>query len=326
MLKLRVSVNKEAMKIVDKMLSEEESLNIKSYKSKSGATVIDCGVEVVGGYRAGIYVSEVCLGGLATISLTLDTYDDLSLPSIVEFIDSPTIACMGSQYAGWKISYEKFSALGSGPARALALKPKKLFKKIEYQDYSDEAVLVLEANEYPPDEALVNVASACKVDPKNLYVIVAPINSIVGSIQVSCRVVEVGIHKLDVVGFDIKRILGGFGKCPIAPLHPDPMIMMGLTNDVLIYAGDVSITVSYENDEELASLVSKVPSSTSPSYGKPFYEIYKEAGFDFYKVDPRIFAPASITTYNKVSGRVHKGGRVNMKLLVKLLSESLGIS
>ncbi len=312
---MAVSVNKRALKILEGMLSEEDALGIKSFRSKCGATVVDCGVKAPGSCRAGIYVAEICLGGLASISLTLKAYGDLTLPAIEEAVDFPAIACMCSQYAGWRIAFKGFRGLGSGPARALALKPRKLFEKIGYRDSSDEAVLVLEADEYPPDGALAAIAEVCHVDPENLYVLVAPTNSVVGSIQVSCRVVETGIHRLDVLGFDVKRVEQGLGRCPVAPLHPDPTIMMGLANDALIYAGEVFLTVSFQDDSELASLVREASSTTSPSYGKPFYEIYREAGFDFYRIDPRIFAPASITVLNRASGRVFRSGRVDAGLL-----------
>ena len=53
----------------------------------------------------------------------------------------PVIACLGSQYAGWALASRnedtKFNALGSGPARALALK-EPLFKDIKYSDNSEK--------------------------------------------------------------------------------------------------------------------------------------------------------------------------------------------
>jgi len=314
---MTVSVNKESVKIVDEMISQADVLGIKCFFSKVGSTIIDCGIEVPGGYQAGLYVAKVCLGGLGAVALNLRRYDDFYIPVIEEFIDNPIIACMASQYAGWSIKYENFTALGSGPARALALKPKKLFQKIGYKDDFDEAVIVLETSKYPPDGALVEISNKCSINPKNLYVIVVPTNSIAGSIQVSSRIVEVGMHRLDTLGFELKSIVYGAGVCPIAPVHPDPTIMIGRTNDAIIYAGEVDLMIVYDKDEDLKSIVKNASSDASSSYGKTFYEIFKEAGFDFYNVDPKIFAPASITLRNISTGRSYRSGTVNRKLLIR---------
>ncbi|RLF23730.1 MAG: methenyltetrahydromethanopterin cyclohydrolase [Thermoprotei archaeon] len=310
-----VSVNKRSLKILDKMLSEADVLGIKYFKSKIGATIVDCGVEAKAGYAAGLYVAEICLGGLASVSIRLREYDGVTLPVVEEFTDHPVIACMASQYAGWSIRGDGFSALGSGPARALAKKPKKLFEEIGYEDQSDETVIVLEASRFPPESVLKDIADKCGVSPQNLYVIVVPTSSPAGAVQISARIVETGIHRLHVLGFKLDRILQGLGVCPIAPLHPDSTIMMGRTNDALIYAGEVTLTVRHEDDKKLEKLINEAPSCRSSSYGKPFYEIFKEAGFDFYKVDPRIFAPSSLTIFNVMSGKIHRAGRVNIDVL-----------
>jgi len=311
----RLSINKKAVKIVEEMMEKEDVLNIKCIKTNVGTTLIDCGVEVKGGYQAGIYVSKVCLGGLASINLSFKDYNGVRFPIIEEFIDHPIIACMASQYAGWRIKYDNYTALGSGPARALALKPKKLFKKIGYVDHSDEAVLVLEASKYPPGEVMLSISENCNVNPRDLYILVVPSNSLAGSVQISSRIVETGIHRLEVLGFDINKIVCGAGMCPIAPLHPDPTIMMGRTNDALIYTGEVHLYTYGVSDNELSEIIAKVPSSTSSCYGTPFYEIFKAANFDFYKVDPNIFAPAFMVITNMNSGRVFKAGRINVEVL-----------
>jgi len=92
---------------------------------------------------------------------------------------------------------------------------------------------------------------------------------------------------------------------------------MGRTNDALCYGGIASYVVDVENDEELMEIGSKVPSSTSRDYGKPFYETFKAAGFDFYKIDPNLFAPAVIYLNNKKSGRTYRFGKINDEVLIK---------
>ncbi len=311
------SLNKLALRVVDEIIEKKDILRVNVFKSTSGATLIDFGVKVDGGYEAGVYAAKVCLAGLANITLRYHDYGDIVLPVIDQFIEHPVLACMASQYAGWKVSHGEFFAMGSGPARALAKKPKKLYKEIGYEEASDEAVLVLETYQVPGDEVLGMIAEKCGVSVSNLYVLLVPTNSLAGSIQISCRIAETGIHRLHVLHFPLDRIVSAAGMCPIAPLHPDPTVMMGRTNDALIYAGETYYTVRYENEEELEGFVKEAPSDKSSSYGKPFYEIFKEAGYDFYKIDPGLFAPAKITINNIVTGKTFSSGKINIDVLRK---------
>ena len=48
-------------------------------------------------------------------------------------------------------------------------------------------------------------------------------------------------------------------------------------------------TTTKQNYKEL---VNKAPSINSKDYGKPFLDIFLNAGKDFYKIDPGLFAPA----------------------------------
>lgn len=316
-----VSVNLLAQEIAEDMMDYSEELQIEVTQTESGAFIIDAGVNAEGSILAGEYVTEICLGGLGTAMVSSAQYGDLVLPVIHVSTNYPAISTLGAQFAGWRITDEsgKFIGMGSGPARALALKPKKLYEKINYRDDAEVAVLFLEANELPGDNVVKIVADACGVDPSNVYIIVAPTNSIVGSIQISGRVVETGIHKISEVGFDPKKIKYANGVAPIAPVHPDPTIGMGITNDMIIFAGHVNLFVETDNDDELKQYVEKTPSSTSKSYGKPFYETFKEANFDFYKIDPGIFAPASILVNNIKTGKTFRAGKIDINLLKRTI-------
>lgn len=316
-----VSVNACAFNIFQKMVAEKELLDISVEVMENGSTVIDAGVRVKGGFAAGKYLTELCIAGLGSVTLGSADYDGVELPTIYVHVDRPAIALLGSQFAGWRISVGKYFAMGSGPARALALKPKELYEKIAYKDACDKAVLVLESDNLPTVEALNYIAQSCGVDPKNLYVAVAPTSSIAGSVQISGRIVETGLHKLTELGFDPKKVLYGAGRAPIAPSHPKFAQAMGRTNDMLLYAGATYFEVACDTDDEIKELVKKVPSSTSPAYGRPFYEIFKEANYDFYKIDPGLFAPALITVNNVKTGSTITAGRLN----IEVLKRSIGL-
>jgi methenyltetrahydromethanopterin cyclohydrolase len=81
-----------------------------------------------------------------------------------------------------------------------------------------------------------------------------------------------------------------------------------------MYAGVAYYTTSYDDDERLRKLVDKAPSSASRSYGKPFFEIFKEAGYDFYKIDPGLFAPAVLIVNNAKTGSTFKAGRIDVEI------------
>ena len=317
---MKISVNKSAHKLVKEVIRNKEFLRVEVEK-KSGVTIIDAGIKALGGYSAGSFVTEISLGGLGKASLTHTMFEKIYLPAVAVETNYPAIATLGAQYAGWSININKYFAMGSGPARALALKPKKIFDEINYKDDSEIAVIVLETSEFPPLEVLEHIADECNVELRDLYIIITPTCSMAGSVQISGRIVETGIHKLMKVGFDVNKIVNGCGLAPIAPLHSDAAICMGRTNDALYYGGITFYVIDYEDDEKLVEIVSKVPSSTSKDYGKPFYEIFKAANFDFYKIDSNLFAPAVIYVNNIKSGKTFKLGRINDEVLI----ESLGI-
>jgi len=313
-----VVLNKTALKVVDELVSRLDEVKVAEL-SVAGARVFDCGVNVEGSFEAGVYVSRICLAGLASISLSTIELSNIVLPQVNVYTDYPVESCMLSQYAGWKISVGDYTAMGSGPARALARKPKKLYEEVGFVEESDEAVLALEAPKLPTEDAVKFIAQACSVKPSNLTLLAFSTNSMAGSVQISARIVETGIHKLHSLGFPLKAVKRGVGSCPIAPLHPDPSVMMGRANDMLLLAGKVYLAVEYHDLEKLREHVEKTPSSSSRQYGKPFYEIYKEAGCDFYKIDPNLFAPALITVFELSTGIGFKAGHVDAELLKKSL-------
>ncbi len=307
-----VSVNELALEIVEEMLDYEEELRIESKKLDNGAVVIDCGVNVDGSIEAGKLYTLVCMGGLAEVSIGVEEIEDIPFMFIYEYTDHPAIACLGSQKAGWAIKVDKYFAMGSGPARALALKPKKTYEQIEYEDDADYAVIALESNKLPDEKVMEYIANECGVKPEDVYALVAPTASIVGSVQISGRIVETAIYKMAEIGYDPKKIVSGAGRCPIAPVLEDDLKAMGATNDSMMYYGSVFLTIK-EYDE----ILKNVPSDTSRDYGKPFYEIFKEANYDFYKIDPNLFAPALVAFNDLSTGKTFVHGKLNAEVLLK---------
>jgi methenyltetrahydromethanopterin cyclohydrolase len=315
-----LSVNQTAYELVKAVCTASDEYRVIVKKTKSKATLIDVGIYAKGGFNAGEIVTEVCMGGLGKARVFPKNYGDIELPSIFVQTDHPAVATLGSQFAGWQIKSGDFFAIGSGPARALALKPHDVFEKIKYQDEADVAVMVLETAKEPPDSLVEEFASECEVSPDQLFIITVPTTSVAGSTQVSGRIVETGLHKLSRLGIDPLSIEHAWGFAPIAPVHPRFMEAMGRTNDVILYGGVAYYGLRHEDDKELKALLSKAPSSASKHHGKPFKEVFKEANCDFYQIDPNLFAPAVFVVNNISSGSVFQAGQVNVDVLKRSLS------
>jgi methenyltetrahydromethanopterin cyclohydrolase len=119
-----LSVNRLALPLVEEIIRYCTELSVHVEKTPEGAMIIDAGIKTRGGYLAGRLITEICLGGMGTCNLSHFNCGDLTLPAISVTTDQPSISLFGSQYAGWRISAGKYFAMASGPARALALKPR----------------------------------------------------------------------------------------------------------------------------------------------------------------------------------------------------------
>ncbi len=314
-----ISVNQLAWEKAQKLLENPKSYGVVVTKSSAGATIIDAGVKASGGFEAGKILTELCLGGAGKAELGFKNYGDLTFPSVTITSDYPAIAMLGSQFAGWRIKDGDNIAIGSGPVRAIALKPKEIYEEIGYTDQSDKAVITLESNVLPTDVLVEKVCKNSNVAASNLIVVVAPTASVAGLTQVAGRVVEVGIHKLHTLGLDPKVIRYAMGYAPIPPVGPDFEVAMARTNDVILYGGTVYLTVDYDDEAKLQQLVKDAPSVNSKDYGKPFLQIFLDAGKDFYKIDGGLFAPALLMINNAKTGRTFKAGQINPKVLAQAL-------
>jgi methenyltetrahydromethanopterin cyclohydrolase len=311
---MAISVNEKALEIVERIMDNKEDLDCTVTKQENGATIIDAGIEVTGTDELGRLLGEVCLGGYGAVRMSEATIGDLTLPSVIVSTDEPAIATMGSQYAGWVINVDKYFAMGSGPARALYGK-EDIFKELEYKDDAKVGVILLETRTVPPENVTEYIAKKCGIEPSGLYCIVAPTACKVGSVQISARVVEVGIHKLHALGYDPRKVKRGHGTAPVAPVVNKDTKAMGVTNDCILYGGSTYYDIRPDEGDDLKALAEKAPSQTSEQYGMPFYKLFKGFEFDFYKVDPLLFSPAEITIKDISSGAVHKAGSLNADVL-----------
>src|SRR5918994_5182857 len=307
-------MNESATEIADSMADQADLLRIKTSRLPGGARVIDAGVEVDGGIEAGLALSEICMGGLGNVTTTPVQIGGESYPGLTVWTDHPAVACMASQYAGWAISVEKYFAMGSGPLRAHARVERELYEKLGYEERADQGVLVLEGRTLPTDQVAAWVAEKARLQPSQLTFVVAPTASLAGGVQISARIVETRLHKMETLGFDVRRVVSATGTAPIPPVAKNDLRAIGRTNDCILYGGQAWFTIR-AGDEELRALADKVPASASRDYGTPFSEIFKRYGGDFYKIDPLLFSPAEIWHTSTETGRTFHAGHLNSEVL-----------
>lgn len=307
-------MNEAASEIADTIAEQPELLRVNCFRLPGGARVIDAGVDATGGIEAGIALAEICMGGLGNVSCTPLQIGDQSYAGLTVWTDHPAVSCMASQYAGWAISVGKFFAMGSGPLRAHARVERELFEKLTYEEETDEGVLVLETRALPTDEVAAWIAEKARLQPLQLTLLVAPTASLAGGVQISARIIETGLHKIETLGFDVRRVVSAMGTAPLPPVAKNDLKAIGRTNDCILYGGQARYTIR-ASDAELEKLAEQVPASASRDYGTPFYEIFQRYGGDFYKIDPLLFSPAEVWLTSTESGRTFHAGHLNPEVL-----------
>lgn len=315
------SVNTLAAPLLHRLLTAAAPLGLHVHRDASGVRIVDAGIAARGSVEAGRLIAEICMGGLGSVTLGPSRHAGETEAQVHS--DQPVLACMGSQYAGWILTAtaqetgdRAYSAMGSGPARALAGK-EALYNELGYRDQADAGVLVLEVNAPPPPCVINKVLNDCGLAPENLTLILAPTTSLAGTTQVVARVLEVALHKAYQLGYALGDIVAGSGSAPLPAPSADWATAMGRTNDAILYGGQVHLSVrgSVWAARELAR---RLPSSTSRDYGRSFAELFKAVDNDFYKIDGALFAPAAVSVHHLDSGQTWQAGALNPALLRSL--------
>jgi methenyltetrahydromethanopterin cyclohydrolase len=319
-----MSLNERALRLADHMAATAAALRIAVHTTPNGARLLDCGIGVEGGLQAGLALARVCLAGQAEVALvpgpplisppgTGGDEGGGAYPLVQVHSDHPVAACMASQYAGWQVSVGKFFAMGSGPMRA-AYGKEELFETIPGREEASAVVGVLETHKLPGDEVTAYLAERLNLPPNKLTLLAAPASSQAGNVQVVARSLETALHKLYELKFDLGQIVSGYGTAPLPPVAADFLGAIGRTNDAILYGAQVVLWVRAD-DEQLAEIGPRVPSSASPDHGAPFAEIFERYERNFYRIDPLLFSPARIVLQNLRTGRSHVFGRIEREVL-----------
>lgn len=313
-----VSVNRLAKAQLDALVRDAGALRLGVSRSDEGALLIDAGIHARGGLEAGRRIAELCMGGLGAVSI-LSGEGSAGFVQIQVHSADPVIACLASQYAGWSLSAgegkQAFRAMASGPGRAIARR-EPLFDELRYADTCDRAVFVLEVDRPPPAEIIAKVARDCQLPAAQLGFVLTPTRSLAGCVQIVARALEVALHKAHALGFPLEAIVDGTASAPLPPPAPKFLQAMGRTNDAILFGGRAALFVDAA-DEAAQQLAHDLPASASRDYGRPFAEFFAAYEYDFYRIDPMLFAPAQVLVCNLASGRSFQGGAVDPERLAQ---------
>jgi len=310
-----LDLNGRALRLVEALLARAGERRVVAHRIEGGGLYVDCGSAARGGLAAGLDLAGVCLAGLGAVALVPGDVGGRACPYVQVATDHPAAACLASQYAGWALRDGKFSAMGSGPMRAAA-GTEAVFRSVGHRERPAAVAGVLETRKPPTAAVFAEVAAACGVEPSAVTLLAAPTASLAGGVQVAARSVETALHKLHELGFDLARVVSGFGSAPLPPVAGDDLAAIGRTNDAILYGARVVLMVTGD-DAALAEVGPSVPSTASRDHGEPFATVFARYGHDFYAVDPHLFSPAEVVFQNLETGRALAFGQVAPDVLVR---------
>ena len=312
-------LNARAAGIVAAGLADADRLGLVGHRTDAGVQIVDAGVKAAGGDEAGLLLAHAALAGLGEVWLEAcgtpphhhrihpasDPWDGrCPWPIVAVESEAPIAACLAS------VSEGKYFAMASGPLRA-AIGREDLYDDIGLRERADVAVGLLESSKLPPEDVCLRLATEAGVSPDQLLLLVARTASRAGTLQVVARSLETALHKLHDLHFDLGRIRAGLGRAPLPPVPspPDDLEAIGRTNDAILYGGQVVLEVTGP-DAGLDDVAAAMVSGASASHGRPFRALFEEAGYDFYKLDPALFAPAVVELVNIDTGLRHRAGSI----------------
>ncbi len=330
-------LNERAYSLV-KHLMENHPEEIILHSVTEFAEVIDCGIGLRGGLQLGLDLAEICLAGLAKVSLTSQYHPNfipvstdsentlhplptqtnrdshLSELQIEVRTDFPVKACLASQYAGWQLTSGKYFAMGSGPMRAAYAK-EPIFSDIGGETEQPTVVIgILETGKLPPEDLIREMKAKLPASVEKLILLVAPAASIAGTIQVVARCLETALHQLHEKKFPLDTIVSGYGIAPLPPIAKSEIQAIGWTNDAILYGGRVHLWCSAD-DSLIQKIGPQIVAPSSKDYGKPFVELFKQVNYQFYQIDSALFAPAQVVIHSLSSAKTYSYGHVNLPLL-----------
>jgi methenyltetrahydromethanopterin cyclohydrolase len=302
------SLNGTALDLVDEAIDFADELGVGVHNLGNDAVVIDFGVDTDGGIEAGLLLSEIVTGGLATVGTRLETVGGAPLTHVELATDHPRLALLGAAMADWQPALT--DAVGSGPARLLA---EDRTHEGDHQESFDFAVLALEAEAIPGEPAAEDVASRCGVPTSGVFLPAVSLASVAGGVSVAARAAEVAVLRLAHLGYDTSQVVSATGSAPVPPVADDHETALLRANDAIAHGGRVHLVV-----EEAFDRVEEVPFEATDLGGASMEQAFRDAGWDLHEVSESAFAPAEVTVDVRGGATRHLGERDEAQLAAVL--------
>ena len=303
-----LGMNERAWLAADACVHRAAELRIAVHTLGSGARVIDAGIEAPGGFARGARCWPSCAwAASATSSFAPLTFGGESWAGVQVWTDHPAESCMASQYAGLGDQPGGLLRDGLRTAAREGAGREELFGKLGYAEDAARGVLVLETRTLPTDDVAAWVARKAGVPPAALTFAVAPTASLAGGVQIVARVIETGLHKMDTLGFDVRGSSARSARRRCRRRRRATCARSAAPTTACSTAVRLA-TPSARKTTSSRQLAERLPSSASPDYGTPFYDIFKRYDNDFYKIDPMLFSPAEVWLTSAASGRTFHAG------------------
>ena len=214
-----LGMNALATDIADGVAEQADAAPRAVHLLANGARVIDCGVNVPGGYDAGLALSEICMGGLGQHRAwpcrdrrrILARRDGLDRPSHGD-LHGIAVRRLG-HLARWVFRDGVRPDARACPRREGAVRQARL-----RGGRRSMACWCSKAASCPTAAVAAWVAAKARLRPEQLTFLVAPTASLAGGVQIAARVVETAMHKIERLHFDLSKIVSGVGTAPLPPV------------------------------------------------------------------------------------------------------------
>lgn len=307
------------MKLVDRLINRAYDYKLHVNKLSCGAIIIDAGINVEGSREAGRILTEICHGGLCSVSIDTVELNKYTLPRITVDSFHPHRSVYRMQFG-----YIMDGKIISGPLRQYLESDSNVLNLSE--DQGDAGIAVIETHDIPSNEWVLSLAGKSSVSVDKLCLIVAPSTSISGVTQVAGRVNENVLFTMEKsLGYDSRKVRHIIGSVPVAPVSTGKnKDRTALPDDFIHYGGSVFITIAADPEDNIQELAGKLCFSSSSIYGSSFYDLLAAADGVFENIPDliNIFKVARVTINEINSGKIYTAGKFNYDLLAKFMESS----
>ena len=299
------------------LVSRREELRIGIRTLACGATLMDAGLREAGTIEAGRLLTELSMGGLAEVTVSMDRMDGIGLPSLEARSCYPAAACLDLQ-----MGTETVGAILSGPIRILIEGFRYIGEDVPRREENALRIVLVEpyyASEDALEELAMTISAQAEIPAETLRMIVAPRDSIAGMTQICGRGIEnIVLTVWKSLGKDPRRVSEVMGRTPLIPiLRTDDGRPKLDPDDFLHYLCEGYLTWNPEEGEDLSELCRNLCFESIPEYGVYFDDLLRQYDYDFYKIPhvSDVNRVACMTVHDLNEGRIYHCGRKREDLI-----------